>query len=355
MIASMMLFTFSCAQSEAINTASVDAIVSADSVTSPDAGCQGLSTSELERLRQLQTEIPYTVYAPTCLPAGFRLDPSSVGKSAPIPAGSASGNRPEYETKPRYYYNIANGAALLKFGGNSVGDPSIAKLNFREVRSHQALVYSASKIDESGKLTTVPFESSSFYRVLWSDERDFTDAGDRMGANYVYGDNIGWNELLKIVNSLKPVDELEMTKPDSGSTDAKNIRTENWTEVVGAGPRPYDDHIEAVHYSDFTGDGTEDALVLDRLGGTGRFLRLYVYSYVDGKLTKLFEAIDVPKGEARLGQTADSFVTEYAIADGDEPNCCPRHLGIRTLTWSQAENKFIVTSEEVVPNPAARN
>jgi hypothetical protein len=323
-----------------------------------EAGCQSLSQAELDRLRQLQTEIPYTIFVPDCLPAGFKLDPGSIGKRVPVSTGNDADGQPSNMKLPEYYFDISKGAVLLTFGGHSPGDPGAAKQNYKEVRGHQAIVYSGTNIDASGRMSTVPFEDSSFYRVLWFQDRDFTKSESRYDANYVQGKNIGWTDLLKIINNLEPVADIDTNATDDSSTTqpaGSDIRAENWTAVVGAGPLPADDHIESVFYSDFTGDGNEDALVLDRLSGSGGFLRLFVYSFMDGNLTRLFEALDVPRGKARLGQTADSFVMEYSIADGDEPNCCPRHLGIKTYTWSKVKSEFTVTSEEVVPNPAARD
>lgn len=58
-------------------------------------------------------------------------------------------------------------------------------------------------------MTTVPFESSSYYRVLWANDRDLTNFGDRQGANHVYGKNITWNELVKIIDNLESVADFE--------------------------------------------------------------------------------------------------------------------------------------------------
>jgi len=180
--------------------------------------CTSLSPSELERLQQLQDIIPYDVLVPDCLPDGFNLDENSVKQSGPMASGDQAKTRAEYETKPTYSYTISNGTETIRLGGNVVGDPGMMILATKQIRGRQGLVYYQGEADESGRGVGVPFETSSYYTVLWSEEKDLSGGRDRYGNYMADARKISWQVLSSMIDGMVSVEEaLEASRSDAGN------------------------------------------------------------------------------------------------------------------------------------------
>lgn len=135
----------------------------------------------------------------------------------------------------------------------------------------------------------------------------------------------------------------------STTPEAGNIREVDWKAVVGT--QPFVRDVEEVIYSDLTGDGQEDALVLVRLEGSGAYLDYYVYTLTGGDAVMLFEKTGISRSQVRLGPLPLSFVETTAVYAPGDPNCCPSNLMHTTYQWYEADQAFTVTNTEVVPNP----
>lgn len=173
-------------------------------------GFTSLSPSELERLRDLQTGIPYSVLVPACVPQGYALKPETVIKTPVSSGADSSVERSDNQLKPGYRFSISNGTFDMEFAGNIGGEPSLAFAESREIRGRNAYVYFGRRDDKSGRSAEELFESSSYYRVLWDESRDLPGRGGGVQGVYMaYAKQIKWNDLTLIINSMAPADELE--------------------------------------------------------------------------------------------------------------------------------------------------
>jgi hypothetical protein len=144
----------------------------------------------------------------------------------------------------------------------------------------------------------------------------------------------------------------------SGETSASqltptgDIRGVDWRSVIEVDNRS---KLASVFYSDLTGDGREDALVLQVPQGSGEFLTYYVYTLEGSTPRKIFAPTPtaIYKGGVELGAEPGTFVQKSGVSKDGDWNCCPSNFNYKTYKWSQAENIFTVTDEHLVPNPQA--
>jgi len=152
-----------------------------------------VSQNELSKLEILQHEIPYPVLIPTYLPDQMTINTDSISIADPASVATSWGVVKSYE------FQASAGSKKLRFIGNNLGDPPgpDPKQIIDGVRGHKAVVWRAS--------SSKSLETSNFYIVLWNEGSDFVDSNatdERYGAYGIQADNISWDEVQKVINSL---------------------------------------------------------------------------------------------------------------------------------------------------------
>lgn len=304
-------------------------------------GCRVLAPEELIRLQELQPYAPYAVLVPTCIPKGYNLDFKSIMKRPPL-ASASDTTRPDYEKKPMYQYVYTDGVKQLRFSANLIGDPPISSVESRVLRGRQATIYYNRGSDLAYTAPRPPLESSSFYYVLWAEDRDLPPA-TRTDAYMLYG-QLDWDRMSWIVNGMVPIDQAV-----PAADGVCNIRGYDWSTLLGT--KEGNDHIERTLYSDLDGDGAEEALVQRRIEGSGGYFSVYVFDCSEAGLQKTKVFPDLRRGEVTLGSSPGTFVIKGGIFEANDRNCCPSNFGLATYSWSPENGDFVVVSHEVVHNP----
>lgn len=158
-------------------------------------------------------------------------------------------------------------------------------------------------------------------------------------------------QTVPATKTTRTSDGLTQTAAEIQPPENGDIRGVDFKTVVKAQPLVRD--LENVIYSDFTNDGSEDALVLVRLEGSGAYLDYYVYTIKDGEVVNLFEKLEVSHGKVALGTLPGSFVETSAVYGPDDPNCCPSNILMTTYAWAASAKVFTEVSVEMAPNPQA--
>lgn len=180
--------------------------VPAASTASRTSSVSDAATETIGSLEELQTQISFPVLAPTYYPAGLKLNPESIE----IIDLSVLNTNP-YKA---YVYTVGQGNARADFLAPRIG-PAVsphggAMFNIRDgVRGHKAIVYTFDPDFIPGAGTepaSISFEQSVTYLVVWTEGEDLTDETDINGAYQVTTHDITWDEVLKMLNSLEPVD-----------------------------------------------------------------------------------------------------------------------------------------------------
>lgn len=146
-------------------------------------------------------------------------------------------------------------------------------------------------------------------------------------------------------------DGLTQTDTGTSAPATGNIHDVDFTAAVEA--QPLVREIEDIIYTDLTGDGSEEALVLVRIAGSGAYLDYYVYTIKNGKVVNIFQKLEVSHGKVKQGTLPGSFVETAAIYAADDPNCCPSNILITTYAWAASAKVFTEVSVEMEPNPQA--
>ncbi len=125
-----------------------------------------------------------------------------------------------------------------------------------------------------------------------------------------------------------------------------NIRNIDWDAEVS--PELYGGRVEDVLYEDFTGDGTEEAIVPVRQEGTESYLDYYIYSADGGMLSVLYSDFDLPRGTISLGEIPLSFIVEEAVYAQGDPDCCPSQIRRTSYQWDRGTKVFTAISVAVM-------
>lgn len=165
--------------------------------------------SGIENIRLLQAGVDYTVLAPTYIPEGFKLVP---GSAVITDTGTVTA---EHGTSESYSYELVNGEQILKFQGNVDSSPPSGIPNeIDDVGSYRCYAFTSQMegMSESG-FRRVPFEERSSFFVCWQEDRDMTGPEDVEGAYALEAVNVDWDEVVRILESMKPVDEADVDIP----------------------------------------------------------------------------------------------------------------------------------------------
>lgn len=107
---------------------------------------------------------------------------------------------------------------------------------------------------------------------------------------------------------------------------------------------------DRITYADFTGDGTEDALVVIESGGTLGDLGAALFTMQAGVPRLLGTIEHGGRVEVRFAETGRGLIASLtgSYAAGD-PQCCPSRLHERVYQWT-GDRLELITDQEV-PNP----
>lgn len=330
---------------------------------SRSSNCTTLSASDLEQLRQLQEKVPYPVLVPACLPAGYSIDVDTVGSFGNNQTKAYLPEDREYENLPGYRYTLSNGSKKIRFLANFVADVPVSTMTYKEVRGRQAPVYH--EIDmRSGRPRPnddIPFEESSYYVVLWHEDRDTVSSHETIGGYAVDAHEISWEELIGIIESMVPVSELvgDADVPDAPAGDVSessdsyggencSIRGSDWATILGV--KKGNDYIKNELYIDLDSDGDEEAIVHRQLEGSGSYFDVYVFTCVDGEPQVIKDFGTMRRGEVLLGDQPGTFIYKNGIFTGEDRNCCPSQTAIMTYAWSHELNEIVEIDGVMVDN-----
>lgn len=128
------------------------------------------------------------------------------------------------------------------------------------------------------------------------------------------------------------------------------VRSVGWQAVIEAETGD-DSYVSGQPlYSDFNGDGVEDALV-PQYPVLGHSCSFHVYTYRNGAPVKLYTQAELFDPVFEPGETPDTFIMRTSLPEPDDPFCCPTNLRVRQYQWSDANQSFHVTGEWVEDNP----
>lgn len=298
------------------------------------------SDCDLNKLKDLQPKTPYPVLVPTYLPASMKLDPKSIDYTA---TPDASREYSPGESPVTYSFSFKNEAARITFEGNNQVGLSAEPMTVKDLRGHKALV-----------LASEPFEQSAWYVVLWHEDKDLTDPKSVQGAYVVNASNLSWDEVEKVMNSLKPADEINVNCPGeqtSGEKPQGPYATEEAAQkfvedyvrsaMVNSGWKPLEPASSPnpgilsilSPESTWRPNATLHAIVAFPTPGIeGASWPYYYFFFVNGYLV----------GDQCLHHGAHDFKTQaddntiavdYKFYKGSEPACCPSGAATERFHW----------------------
>lgn len=145
------------------------------------------------------------------------------------------------------------------------------------------------------------------------------------------------------------------TASPTSTQSATDIRSLDFTEPALIGP--IIDHFgggeiepRRIAYTDMTGDGREEAVIVVESGGTAGDLGACVMT-LDGSMPSVLGYIDAGGHvELRLPEAGGGvIVVQEGVYEAGDAQCCPSKLRERTYRWDG--NEFEVVSDQVVANP----
>lgn len=139
------------------------------------------------------------------------------------------------------------------------------------------------------------------------------------------------NKNKNLENDLKTArDRIAELTPK----DIKDIQYETLISInKSAG-----DTWEAPIYADLTGDGRQDGIFSYHLSGAGKYLNVYVYSYLDNKLTQILKAEEYPKGSISIASD-NTLEIRYTTGAPDSPE-----IKSAKFKWDIASKKMVKVS-----------
>lgn len=121
-----------------------------------------------------------------------------------------------------------------------------------------------------------------------------------------------------------------------------------WRAVYGFTDRPSKGVLVVrLEAGDLTGDGLEDLLSREELGGTGACATWRVIVSGTGSATEVYR-LDACDTTLEIADGALSM--REAVYEPDDPHCCPSAFRYVTLEWDG--ETFVRTSSELVENPS---
>ncbi len=137
-------------------------------------------------------------------------------------------------------------------------------------------------------------------------------------------------------DNSKLVDQLNAANIKVADLTPKNIKDLNYKELIKINTASGDVWLNPI-YVDVNGDGKLDGIFANRLGGTGGFLNVYVYSYLENNsLSEVLRAEEYQKGTV-------AYITEQNIVEIKSQSGTPDSPVVATthFKWDSASKKLV--------------
>lgn len=130
-------------------------------------------------------------------------------------------------------------------------------------------------------------------------------------------------------------DDLIDAKAQIDKLTPKNIKDLNIETLIKINKPAGDVWLNPI-YADITGDGKDDGIYAYRMAGTGGFLNVYVYTYIDNTLTQILKAEEYKKGTVTYIAEGNTLEIKSEAGTPDAPV-----VASSMFKWDAAQKKMV--------------